>query len=100
MVAQITTLQLRPDSIEEAVHIFEREIIPLVQRQIGCRYVTLLTQSAGAELISISWWESEAALLAGQLKSSYQQQVEQLMPLLRCTPVNASYQVSLQFAPI
>jgi quinol monooxygenase YgiN len=100
MVAHFTTLQLRPNQVDEVIHIYEQGIIPHIQQQAGCRLITLLTDPTRAQIIAICWWESEADLLAGQTDSRYQQQLAQITPILLTSPINSSYQVSIQVAPI
>jgi heme-degrading monooxygenase HmoA len=100
MYAHLTTLQLRPDKMDEVLHIYEHGIIPLVQQQAGCRFITLLTDHNNQQVIAIGWWETEADLIAGQKESLYQQQWAQIHPILLTSPVCTSYFVSIQVAPI
>lgn len=100
MYAHLTTLYLCPDKMDEVIDIYEQEIIPLLQQQQGCRLITLLTNPASDQIIAIGWWESEADLLTGQTDRRYQQQLTQVSPILTAAPVCASYQVSIQVAPI
>jgi quinol monooxygenase YgiN len=100
MHAHVTTFQLLHGKMDEVIHTFEQDIIPLVQQQEGCRLITLLTDPRDNNLISIGWWETEAHLLAGQGDSQYQQQMEQMRSVMLAPPVCASYVVHIQVAPI
>ena len=100
MYAHLTTLQLCPDKMDEALHIYEYGIIPLVQQQEGCRFITLLTDQNNDQVIAIGWWETEADLLAGQRDSLYQRRLAQINHILRTSPICTSYLVSIQVAPI
>ena len=100
MYAQLTALQLRPNRMGEVLQLYEQGIIPLVQQQQGCRFVTLLTSPTSDQVLAIYWWESEADLLAGQNNQCYQQQLDQIDAILLTSPVCTTYQVSLQVAPI
>ena len=100
MYANLTTLYLCPNKMDEVIHIYQQEIIPFVQRQEGCQLITLLVDPDRDQIIVIGWWESEAELQASQQETQYRQQLAQLNPILLATPLCTSYQVSLQVAPI
>jgi hypothetical protein len=100
MYAHITTLQVRPNAVEETVSIYTQRILPCIQQQPGCCFVTLLTNSSNCEIIAICWWASEADLLVGQCDSDYKQQLAQIGPLLLTTPVSHAYRVNWQVAPL
>jgi hypothetical protein len=100
MVAHFTTLSLCPNKMDEGIRFYEHRILPLVQQQAGCRFITLLIEPASDQIIAISWWESETDLLAGQSDNHYQQQLAQIGPLLLTSPLCTSYQVKVQVAPI
>jgi quinol monooxygenase YgiN len=100
MYAQITTLQVLPDRVDDAITHYRDCIIPLVQQQPGCRLITLLSDPEQHQVLAICWWASEAYLRAGCADATYQQHIAHFASFLRATPTSCAYQVDVQVAPI
>ena len=56
----------------------------------------LLTDRSNGKVISISLWETEANMMAGESSGHYQQQLAKFKDLFAAPPVREAYEVSVQ----
>ena len=96
MHARVVTFQLHPGKTEEAVRIYRDSIVPAAKQQPGFKGARLLTDSNTGKGISISLWETEADLKAGETSGYYQEQIAKLGQVLAFSPTRESYEVSIQ----
>ena len=66
MHARVTTLQLDPGRIDDAVRRLEAEDIPRWRELEGFKGFTLLADRASGRVIGTSYWESERAMDASE----------------------------------
>jgi len=100
MYARVITLQSLPGKLDELIEIGANAVAPLMQQQLGCKLITLLTDSIANKVLVVGFWESEAHLLASEQEGVYQEQMTKLKHLLATLPLRELYAVSLQTAPI
>ena len=96
MNARVVTFQLHPGKTEEAVRIYRDSIVPAAKQQQGFKGARLLTDSNTGKGISISLWETEADLKAGETSGYYQEQINKFGQILKSTPTREGFLVSLQ----
>ncbi len=60
--ARVIRLKGDPSKIDEAVKLWTQEILPLIKKQPGFTGATLLGNRKTGEGLSVSYWESEAAM--------------------------------------
>jgi len=60
--ARVIRLKGDPSKIDEAVRLWTTEILPLIKKQPGLTGVTLLGNRKTGDGLSVSYWESEAAM--------------------------------------
>ena len=58
MFARSVTIRLKPNSVTEFNRTFEKEILPLLQKQRGFQDELSLVASNGSEAVGISLWEN------------------------------------------
>jgi len=58
MFARSVTIRLKPNSVTEFNRTFEKEILPLLQKQRGFQDELSLVASNGSEVVGISLWEN------------------------------------------
>jgi heme-degrading monooxygenase HmoA len=58
MFARSVTIRLKPNSVTEFNRTFEKEILPLLQKQRGFQDEISLVASNGSEAVGISLWEN------------------------------------------
>ena len=59
MFARSVTIRLKPNSVTEFNRTFEKEILPLLQKQRGFQDQISLVASNGTEAVGISLWDNK-----------------------------------------
>src|SRR5713101_5810920 len=62
MYTRVVRLKGDPSKVDEAVQLWTQEILPLLKKQPGFTGATLLGNRKTGEGLSVSYWESEAAM--------------------------------------
>ncbi|MCP4418193.1 MAG: hypothetical protein GY805_16345 [Chloroflexi bacterium] len=96
MYARIITVQAKPGTMSEAVSVYESSIVPAMQAQAGFKGTTFLVNAAGDTAISISLWETEADMQAGEASGYLQAQFAKIAPFFAAPPTNEHYEVRVQ----
>ena len=97
MYARVTTVQLQPDKAQEA----NRSLCRLGgagggRQQPGNQGAWLLIDRATGKGVSISLWDSDTDMEAGEASGYYQQQLGKFGPLMTAPPVREVYEVAVQ----
>ncbi len=96
MNARVTIVQILPAKIDEAIGIYRDSVVPAAKQQKGFRVVYLLTDRKTGKGISITLWETEADMTAGENSGYYQQQLAKFKDIFTAPPVREAYEVSVQ----
>ena len=81
--------------MREAIRIYRDEIDPVARQQAGNLGGYFLTDKAKGKAISISLWDSEAAMLAGGKSDYLQDQITKMVELYTSTPIAEHFEVSV-----
>jgi heme-degrading monooxygenase HmoA len=93
MHGRIVSVQVEPEDLEKAVGIYCDSVIPAAQEQKGFHDALLLTDSATGRAVSITIWETEEDLLAGQASGYYQEQIAKFAELMIRTPDQEGFEL-------
>jgi heme-degrading monooxygenase HmoA len=85
MFARNVALRLRPNKLGEFKQVFDTQIIPLLRTQPGFKDVITFAMTGGADVITISLWETKEHTEAYSL-AAYPQVLKSLDPLLDGSP--------------
>ena len=96
MFARVTIAQVLPGKEDEAIGIFRDSVVPAAKEQKGHKGHYLLSDRKSGKSISISLWETEADMTAGESSGYYQQQVAKFKDLFGAPPAREAYEVSVQ----
>jgi len=96
MHARVTTVQIRPDKMDEAIGIYRDSVTPAAQQQKGFKGVLLLTDRNTGKGISVTLWETEADMTTGESSGYFQQQLAKFKDIFGAPPVREQYEVSVQ----
>lgn len=94
MHARVTTVHMRSDKVDEAISIYRDFVIPAAQQQRGFRGAQLLTDRATGKGISVTLWDSEADMIAGEASGYFQEQLARFKDIFSAAPVRDQYEVS------
>jgi heme-degrading monooxygenase HmoA len=96
MYARATTSQILPDKVDEAIAIYRDSVTPAAKQQKGFKGIWMLTDRKTGKGISITLWETEADMTAGESSGFYQQQVAKFKDVFGAPPVREQYEVTVQ----
>jgi heme-degrading monooxygenase HmoA len=96
MHARVTMMQSQRGQRDELVRIYQESVVPAAQRQPGFKGALLLTDPHSDKGISLTLWESEAAMVAGETTGYYQEQIRKFGMLFVAPPNREHYEVSVQ----
>ncbi len=95
MNARVTIVQVLPGKMDEAVDLYRNSVVPAAKQQKGYKGVYPLTDRNTGRGISITLWETEADMMAGENSGYYQQQLAKFKEVFGAPPVRESYDVSV-----
>ncbi len=94
MYARHVTLNLKPNQREELTQTFEREILPLLQKQNGFTDEITFVSPDGRQVMAISLWESKENADRYN-REAYPQVLKILARVVDGTPEVRGYEVAI-----
>ena len=95
MHVRAATVQVQSGKMQEAIDIYNNAVVPAQKAQKGYQGSYLMTDASSGQALSISVWDTEADMLAGESSGGYyQQQVAKLGSLLTGAPALEHYELS------
>ena len=99
MHARVATVQVQPGKTQEAIDIYKNSVVPAAKTQKGFQGAYLMTDASSGKAISITVWDSEADMMAGESSSGYyQEQIGKFGSLFAGPPTLDHYEVSVDFS--
>ena len=96
MHARIMSGQVQPGKEDELTNIYRDSVIPAAKQQKGFKGGLLLVDPNTGKCVSISLWETEAEMTAGESSGYLREQVAKLTPTFAAPPVREAFEVRLQ----
>jgi heme-degrading monooxygenase HmoA len=96
MFARLMFGQVPPDKLDETIDIFRRSIVPAMKQQPGNQGGRLLTDPATGKIVTVSFWDSEAALEAGVSSGYVDEQRAKEAHLFSSQPVVEHYEFRIR----
>jgi hypothetical protein len=92
MFARSVTVRLKPNSVAEFNRTFEKDVLPVLQRQKGFQDAITLVASNGSEAIGISIWDQKQDAESYN-RTTYIEVQERLSKVIEGTPRVQTYDV-------
>ena len=96
MYARVVTVQSQPGKTEETIRIYRDSVMPVAREQQGFKGAFLLTDPNTGKGVSITLWETEADMRAGETSGYYQEQIAKFAQVFAGPPTREGYEVSVQ----
>ena len=93
MYARVTISQTLPGKEDEGIALYRDSVVPAAKQQKGFKGTYLLTDRKMGKSISITLWETEADMTAGESSGFYRQQVAKFKDFYGAPPVREAYEV-------
>jgi heme-degrading monooxygenase HmoA len=92
MVVRLTRFNVSPEKAQEAIKIYQEEVVPEVKKQRGNANVMLLEPTDGSnEYISMTAWENKADTEAYESSGKYKELVDKIKGMITDQPVLKTY---------
>ena len=95
MYARVVSATILRVMMNEAIRIYRDEIDPVARQQAGNLGSFFLTDKTKGKAISISLWDSETNMLAGEESDYLQEQIMKMVELYTSTPIAEHFEVSV-----
>ena len=96
MNARVVLGQVQVDKRNEAIDVYRDSVVPAAREQKGFQNAMLLTDPETGKFISVTMWDSEADMKAGETSGYYQEQLGKIAALFAGPPTMEHYEVSVQ----
>lgn len=96
MYARLTTLNVKPEKVDEAIKIYRTSVVPAAKSQQGFVAAYLLTDRTAGQGISITIWKTEEDALANEHNLYYQEQLVKFLEFLQSPPIREGYEISVK----
>ncbi len=95
MYARLVTVQIQPGKMDEMLSIYRDSVVPAAKEQ-KFKGIFLLTNTDTNKGISITLWETEADMKAGEASGYLNEQIAKLAHAFAGPPTTERYEVSVQ----
>ena len=95
MYSRVMTGLVKPGKADELAKIYQEAVVPAAKAQKGFKHAILLADPGTGKYISISLWETETDMEAGEASGYLQEQVAKVGPTLAGPPVREVFEVSV-----
>jgi heme-degrading monooxygenase HmoA len=96
MYARVSIAQTQPGKLDEVTRIHRDSVLPAAKQQKGFKGLYVLGDPKTGKGLSITLWDSEADMTAGETSGFYQQQVAKFKDVLSGAPVREAYEVTVK----
>jgi len=97
MYARVTSVQVSPDKVDEAIQLWRDSVMPAAKQQKGFKSGRLLVDRKTGKAVSVGLWEMEADVQATGERSAYmQEQLAKFASLFTAPPVIEHYEVAAE----
>ncbi len=97
MFARVTTIQLSPYRLDEAIGILREQVTPAMQQQEGFKGYLMFVDRSTGKSINITLWDGEKdRQVTGQNSSYYRDAIGKIVPMLEDAPVVEDFELVIQ----
>jgi heme-degrading monooxygenase HmoA len=96
MFARVSIVQMKKDKVEEAISIYQNNVVDAAKSQKGYQGTYLFTNRDTGKGMSISIWNTEEDAVANEQSGYYQEQVNRFKDIFITPPVREGYEVSVK----
>jgi heme-degrading monooxygenase HmoA len=95
MHARVILGRVKLNKQDNAINIYKESVVPAAKNQKGFKSVHLLTDPDTNKFISITIWESENDMIAGESSGYLQEQLDKIAALFAAPPTIQHYVVAV-----
>ena len=97
MYARVTTIQISPYRMEEAIGVLKEQVVPTIQHQNGFTGYLMFVDRSTGKSVNITLWDEEADReVTGPNSSYYRDAIGRVVPLLEAAPSVEDLEIVIQ----
>jgi hypothetical protein len=97
MYARVTTIQISPYRLDEAIGVLREQVVPVIQQQHGFKGYLMLVDRGTGNSINITLWEEEAdRQVTGPNSEYYRDAIGKVVPFLTDAPLIEDLELVIQ----
>ena len=96
MFARVVTGMTQTGRTEEATSIYQDKVIPAAKAQKGYRNASLLTEPTTGKFVSITFWDTQEDMAAGEASGYFRQALALITPILAGQVTTERFEVAVQ----
>ncbi len=94
MYARVVFTHVEADKEDEVIQLYNHSVVPAAMQQPGFKGLLHLVDRNKGKGISITLWETEDDMLAGESSEYYQEQLDKFKDKLSAPPTREVYEVN------
>jgi hypothetical protein len=95
MYVRMVFFEFKPESIGDAVRLFQKGVIPGAKKQKGYRGANFFVDRQTGGAVAMTFWRNEKDALASEENLFFQEQLAKFLPYFAGPPVREGYEVVL-----
>jgi quinol monooxygenase YgiN len=97
MYARVTTIQISPYRLDEAIGVLREQVVPTIQQQNGFKGYLMLVDRGTGNSINITLWEEESdRQVSGPNSEYYRNAIGKIVPFLTDAPLIEDLELVIQ----
>jgi len=96
MHARIVAGMAKPGTIDQGIDIYKNSVAPATKEQQGFKGVFFLVNRDTNKFTSVTLWETEADMEAGEASGYLQEQIAKVATIIAAPPTTEHYEVAAQ----
>ena len=97
MYARVTTIQISPYRLDEAIGVLKEQVAPTIQQQEGFKGYMMFVDRSTGKSINITLWEEETdRQVTGTQSGYYRDAIGKVVPLLTDEPLVEDLELVIQ----
>ncbi len=96
MHARIVAGMAKPGTIDQGIDIYKNSVAPATKEQKGFKGVFFLVDRDTHKFMSVTLWEMEADMEAGEASGYLQEQIAKVAAIIAAPPTTEHYEVAAQ----
>ncbi len=95
MFARVISVRIRHGSADEVARVYQERVVPAARAQPGFKGAVLLANRETDRVVSVTFWESQEALEAGETGGYLVTQLARLAAYAAGSPVREMFEVKV-----
>lgn len=97
MYARVTTIQISPYRLDEAIGVLREQVAPSIQQQNGFKGYLMFVDRSTGKSVNITLWDEEADReITGSNSTYYRDAIGKVVPLLTDAPLVEDLELVIQ----